>query len=97
MPSYKNFQNQRTKDNKSESIFIKSKSMKKEVEITEERRQKIIEWTTFYRRNIHLFIEHYFGIHLHPYQILLVYMMNKSDSSVAICSRAVGKIETCPL
>ena len=91
MSSYKNFQNQRTKDNKSESIFIKSKSMKKEVEITEERRQKIINWTTFYRRNIHLFIEHYFGIHLHPYQILLVYMMNKSDSSVAICSRAVGK------
>jgi reverse gyrase len=58
---------------------------------TEEKRNKIIDWITLYRRNIHIFVQHYFGIKLYPYQILWIYWMSMSDSFVAICSRAVGK------
>ena len=39
----------------------------------------IIDWTTFYRRNIHRFIEHYFGIKLYFYQ--KIYLMTMPDIS----------------
>ena len=32
----------------------------------------IIDWTTFYRRNIHRFIADYLKLSLFPYQVLLV-------------------------
>jgi len=60
-------------------------------QIQKERRENIIAWTTYYRRNIHRFIEHYFGIKLYAYQVLWVYAMSRSDSFVSICSRASGK------
>jgi len=52
---------------------------------------KIIDWCTFYRRNIPRFIEHYFQIILHPYQRLWIYYMSICDSFVAIASRASSK------
>lgn len=51
----------------------------------------IIDWTTFYRRNIHRFIEHYFGIKLHFFQKIMVYLMNLYPLVILICSRAVSK------
>ena len=56
-----------------------------------ERRDRIIRWITFYRRNVHRFVEHYFGIKLYAYQVPWLYAMSLADSYVAICSRAVGK------
>jgi len=91
MPSYKNFKNQKKRNNEGQDIFKKSKSIVKEVEVSAIKRENIIDWTTFYRRNIHIFIDHYFGIHLHPYQRIWVYLMSTNDSFVAICSRVVGK------
>ena len=60
-------------------------------EVQSKRRNNIIAWTTYYRRNIHRFVEHYFGIKLYPYQVLWIYAMSQSDSFVSICSRAAGK------
>lgn len=91
MPSYKNFKDEYRRRTETDNIFKNPKIMIKEVEIRGKRRERLIDWITFYRRNIHRFIEHYFGISLHPYQILWVYLMGISDSFVAICSRAVGK------
>ena len=91
MPSYENFKNQNKRDAESQDIFKKPKSTIKEVDMSKARRDKLIDWITFYRRNMHRFIEHYFGIKLHPYQVLLIYLMSISDSFVAICSRGVGK------
>lgn len=91
MPSYNNFKNDYKRNSDSKNLFVKPASTIKEVEIRGKRRERIIDWITFYRRNIHRFIEHYFGISLHPYQIFWVYLMSLSDSFVAICSRAVGK------
>ena len=44
------------------------KSMIKERELSEKRKHRMKLWTTFYRRNVHRFVEHYFGIKLFPYQ-----------------------------
>ncbi|HUU86250.1 MAG TPA: hypothetical protein VMX17_00685, partial [Candidatus Glassbacteria bacterium] len=76
---------------KSSNLFKKPKQTRSKTQVSQEKRERIIEWTTFYRRNIHRFIEHYFGIELYPYQIIWIYAMSISDSYVAICSRAVGK------
>jgi len=91
MPSYKNFKNQSKRDAEGQDIFKKPNSTIKEIDMSKLRRDKLIDWISFYRRNMHRFIDHYFGIKLHPYQVLLVYLMSISDSFVAICSRAVGK------
>lgn len=67
------------------SSFNSDEGMSKEFE------ERIIDWTTFYRRNIHRFIEHYFGIKLHFFQVIMVYLMNLSPMVVLICARAVSK------
>jgi len=89
--SYKNFKNEYRQGARSSNVFRQPKIMKTEKEITQERKNRQIDWITFYRRNVHRFIEHYFGITLHPYQIIWIYAMSVSDSYVSICSRAVGK------
>ncbi len=91
MPSYKNYRNNFRRRAEQDNVFDNPKIIVKEKEISEERRKRLIDWTTFYRRNIHRFVEHYFGIKLYPYQIIWLYMMSISDSFVAICSRTVGK------
>ena len=90
MPSQK-FKTNYKKRGESDGILEQPKEMTKEFEISEERRNRLIDWITFYRRNIHRFVQHYFGISLYPYQIIWIYMMSLSDSFVAICSRAIGK------
>jgi hypothetical protein len=72
-------------------MFKNSKQMVKAEELQGAKRDNLIDWITFYRRNVHRFVEHYFGIQLHPYQLLWLYEMSVCDSYVAICSRAVGK------
>lgn len=57
----------------------------------EEKEDNIIDWCTFYRRNIHRFVEHYFGLHLYFYQKIMLYLMNLCPLVVLLCSRAVGK------
>jgi hypothetical protein len=91
MPSYGNFRNSFKRNAEGEDLFKNPKQSVKESDITGARRDNLIDWITFYRRNMHRFIEHYFGITLYPYQILWLYEMSVSDSYVAICSRAVGK------
>jgi hypothetical protein len=50
-----------------------------------------IDWITFYRRNIHRFIQHYFKINLYPYQVLWIYFMHICDYFISIASRASAK------
>lgn len=53
--------------------------------------ERIIDWTTFYRRNIPVFVEHYLGIPLHLYQIIWLYMLNICITVVIIAGRASAK------
>lgn len=53
--------------------------------------ERIIDWVTFYRRNIPVFVEHYLGISLHWYQIIWLYLLNLYISVVIIAGRASAK------
>lgn len=55
------------------------------------KREQYKKWITFYRRNIHRFIEDYMGIKLHPYQVLMVYMLQTSSIFYGVASRATAK------
>ena len=71
--------------------FKAPKSMIKEKERSNEWQDNIIDWITFYRRNIHRFIQHYFGVKLYWYQIIWIYFMSICENFVTIASRASAK------
>lgn len=53
--------------------------------------ERIIDWTTFYRRNLNVFVENYLGIVLHLYQVIWLYLLNLYPSVVIIAGRASAK------
>ena len=53
--------------------------------------ENLIEWVTFYRRNLHRFIEDYLGIKLYPHQRLEFYMMGVCSQYAEVCSRGSAK------
>ena len=91
MPSHKNFQNDRIKNANNQDVFKRPKEIVTSQKMDEKRIDNIIDWCTFYRRNIHFFVSHYLGIKLYFFQIIWIYLMSVSDSFVAIASRADGK------
>lgn len=52
---------------------------------------KFFEWNTFFRRNINRFVEMYFGLTLHLFQHIILYLMNLYPSICIIASRAASK------
>ena len=52
---------------------------------------KFYEWNTFFRRNIDMYAQYYFGFSLHPYQHLELYEMNANPTNVIVGSRATAK------
>lgn len=50
-----------------------------------------LEWTTFFRRNLHRFAMDYLGIKLHLYQVIMLYLMGINNFIVVIASRASAK------
>ena len=91
MPNYNNFRNSYRRDNESSNVFQQRRLIVKEKEISEDRKHRIIDWITMYRRNIQIFCSHYFELDLFPYQQMWLYEMGTCDSFVAICSRTTGK------
>lgn len=53
--------------------------------------ERIIDYVTFYRRNIPVFVEHYLKIPLHWYQIIWLYLLNMYISVVIIAGRTSAK------
>lgn len=53
--------------------------------------EQVIDWTTFYRRNLPAFVEHYLNITLHFYQVICLYLLNIFGSLAIIASRASAK------
>lgn len=51
----------------------------------------VMQWTTFFRRNLHRFATDYLGLKLHLYQIIMLYMMGIFNFIVVIASRASAK------
>ena len=52
---------------------------------------RLLEWNTFFRRNLHLFATMYLGLSLHFYQIIILYFMGISDLFVMIAARGAAK------
>lgn len=53
--------------------------------------ERLIEWNTFYRRNLPVFVEHYLGIKLYLYQVICLYLLNIFGSIALIAARASAK------
>lgn len=53
------------------------------------------QWTTFYRRNINIYIEDRLKIKLKLMQHIMLYLMGISQVFVAICSRGLTKTFSC--
>lgn len=54
-------------------------------------REGVKIWTTFWRLNPHRFVADYLQINLHIFQMMLIYMMDKSNFFMFIASRGLGK------
>lgn len=53
--------------------------------------EKIKMWNHFFRKNPHRFIETYFGVRLYPYQVVMIWMLQKSFLAYFVASRAAAK------
>jgi hypothetical protein len=85
------YQNDYRKDSKTQDIFRKRKDMVLEKDISEKKKEQLILWTTFWRRNIARFITDAMQINLFPFQIIWIHLMEISPLFVAICSRTASK------
>lgn len=52
---------------------------------------KFYEWNTYFRRNIDMYAEYYFGFELYPYQHFELYEMNTNSLNLFVGSRATAK------
>lgn len=75
----------------SQDQFIKPKSMVRHQEIDGARKERLKRWITFFRRNPHRFIEEYFGIKLHAYQVIMIWILQRSNLAYIVASRAAAK------
>lgn len=53
--------------------------------------QRLLMWITYYRRNPSRFVEHYFGIALHLYQHIILYLMEYFPSFCIVAARSAAK------
>ena len=93
MAGYSNFQVKRNKSNEL-NIYEKKKqvnNMVKNLSKDERLRNGIKLWASFYRSNIHRYIEDYFGVRLHTFQKIILYMMSKNSFFLWWASRGLGK------
>lgn len=60
-----------------------------EMNANEKMELQIKKWTTFYRANMHRFIEHYLGVELFLFQKILMYFMNINTYVMIIAARGL--------
>ncbi len=60
-------------------------------DMEEKRKNRVKSWVTFYRNNMSIFIEHYLGIKLFPYQRFMIELMLRCTEFLGIASRASAK------
>ena len=91
MASHTNFKNKQLNNKNNTDMKKRSMQITKKEQLDKEFEDRILDWTTFYRRNIHRFIEHYLGIKLHFYQKIMIYLMHSCPLVVLLCARAIAK------
>ncbi|QSF43528.1 terminase large subunit domain-containing protein [Paenibacillus tianjinensis] len=93
MAGIKNFQVSRNK-NKDLNMYEKKKKVNNTAEKLskdQKMRNGIKTWAGFYRSNIHRYIEDYFGVRLHTFQKIILFMMSKNSFFLWWASRGIGK------
>lgn len=83
--------------NKAIQLRKKRRKTEKEFLTDEERNLQIKRWTTFYRRNLDIYIEERLRIPLKPFQRIMLHLMGVSQVFFAICSRGMSKTFTVAL
>ena len=53
--------------------------------------RKLMDWITFWRRNPSRFVQYYFGIILHLYQHIILYLMDIYPSICIVAARSAAK------
>jgi hypothetical protein len=94
MASHNKFQVDRNKNSKGQNHLEKVTSVDKtkdNMSKDENMRLQVKKWTSFYRLNIHRFIEHYFGIELFFFQKILLFFMNLNTFFMLIAARGLSK------
>lgn len=89
--SHKNYVDDYRKDSGTQDVTRQRKDMVKRDVLSKERRDRYKRYITFFRMNPAIFIKHYFGIHLHPYQVLMIWLLQKSTLAYIVASRAAAK------
>lgn len=100
MASYQNFQTDSRKNSKGTNQLAKVKKVDKTAENSAKSnrmRNQMKRWTSFYRANIHRFVESYLGIELHLFQKIMMYFMNINLVFVLVASRGISKSFTLGL
>ena len=88
----KNYQSNEYKKNAgSDDVFSAPKKMSIDKVIEGEDLHRLKSWITFYRNNIHRFIQHYMGVNLFPYQRVWVYLISQSMIFLGLAARASAK------
>jgi hypothetical protein len=94
MAGYNNFEVDRNKNSKGQNQLDKVKSVNKakdNMSKNDKMRTQMRKWTTFYRLNMHRFVDHYFGIELFFFQKILLYFMNLNTFFMLIAARGLSK------
>ncbi|MBD1379203.1 terminase large subunit domain-containing protein [Metabacillus arenae] len=94
MAGYSNYQVDRNKNSKGQNYLVKTKQVSKvkdNMSKDERMRLQIKKWTTFYRLNMHRFIEHYLGIELFFFQKILLFFMNLNTFVMIVAARGLSK------
>lgn len=69
---------------------LEDKKGKRVLSRSEKFKEKVKLWTSFYRANPHRFVKDYLGIDLFLYQMILIYMMDKSQFFMYFAARGQG-------
>ena len=81
------------RDNKIKMLFRKhtrTQNSKPKVLTSEQKKTQIKKWTTFYRKNIEIYIEDRLQISLKPFQRIMLHLMHVSNVFFAVCSRGLS-------
>lgn len=62
-----------------------------EAEMRKKKVDRLKSWVTLYRNNPSIFVEHYMGVNLFPYQRFWINLISRSTEFVGIASRASAK------
>lgn len=94
MAHFKNFENKYRKYAHSPNLAMRPRRQvlkNKDYLTVKEKKENFKKWVTFFRKNIHIFIDWYLGVKLHPFQKIALYLIHIHPSFMIVASRGSSK------